>query len=437
MPTIWGRGETLERILAKLSKIRDDNGAIIVIEGSLGSGKTRLLTEIRKELEEFAVFELSSEGSELDRATAFGYLISVFGSASPEFGHDDAGSSFANPHLAREWLCRKVLDAMGGPGGRTKVAVLLDDLHWADGSSIVALHLALSWLTTNPVLLVATWNTSRPDLRDEQLFKETNSRANNFIKTLREKSAEHVVISALSQEDSIGMARELMPFDLPPEAIDLVGRAGGNPQLIVALTQGWLTEGTAGSGRIPDYFHEIVRHHIDSLHPTTSTMLRIAAFIGMDFSLSQLKEKMEVDSVQDEIALIRSIHDAKRAGLLRLEQGRIVFKNPLVWQSLAEGGGLLVPDRGMDSSEPEAEEQHKDSQAAAREHEGTPAALANMSRVQLEIAQLTSQGKTNRQIARQLFISPHTVDTHLRRIFKKLDINSRVELVRIFLTQEQ
>jgi DNA-binding CsgD family transcriptional regulator len=55
--------------------------------------------------------------------------------------------------------------------------------------------------------------------------------------------------------------------------------------------------------------------------------------------------------------------------------------------------------------------------------------------VQLKIAELTSQGKTNRQIARQLFISPHTVDTHLRRIFKKLDINSRVELARIFLTQ--
>ena len=51
------------------------------------------------------------------------------------------------------------------------------------------------------------------------------------------------------------------------------------------------------------------------------------------------------------------------------------------------------------------------------------------------IAHLVNQSMTNRQIAKRVVLSPHTVNYHLRQIFRKLDINSRVELAR--LTQEQ
>jgi DNA-binding CsgD family transcriptional regulator len=50
---------------------------------------------------------------------------------------------------------------------------------------------------------------------------------------------------------------------------------------------------------------------------------------------------------------------------------------------------------------------------------------------ELQVARLAAAGCTNRGIADRLFVSPHTVNTHLRHIFGKLDIRSRVDLTRV------
>jgi DNA-binding CsgD family transcriptional regulator len=47
------------------------------------------------------------------------------------------------------------------------------------------------------------------------------------------------------------------------------------------------------------------------------------------------------------------------------------------------------------------------------------------------VAELVGRGLSNKETGRRLFMSRHTVDSHLRWVFKKLGITSRVELARL------
>jgi ATP/maltotriose-dependent transcriptional regulator MalT len=56
--------------------------------------------------------------------------------------------------------------------------------------------------------------------------------------------------------------------------------------------------------------------------------------------------------------------------------------------------------------------------------------LETLTARELQVAQLVVDRQTNPQIAAQLFLSNKTVETHLRNIFRKMDVTSRVELAR-------
>jgi len=62
-----------------------------------------------------------------------------------------------------------------------------------------------------------------------------------------------------------------------------------------------------------------------------------------------------------------------------------------------------------------------------------PSTVDDLTAQELHVARFVAEGLTNRDVAAQLFLSPRTIDFHLRNVFRKLGISSRAELARLDL----
>ena len=106
------------------------------------------------------------------------------------------------------------------------------------------------------------------------------------------------------------------------------------------------------------------------------------------------------------------------------------------WEEAAAEGGAMGLDRATAYALSREKASKNLSPATSQPSVSPPEHQAGLSAREVEVLKLVAEGLTNAQVARRLFLSPRTVDTHLTSIYHKLGVSSRAAATRFALDHD-
>src|SRR5215475_14174897 len=165
-PPIRGRADELKMIGALVAAVAQGHGGVLVIEGPPGIGKSRLLTEVIALADKAGVRTLFGEAFEYQQTVPFFSLFMATLRADPPVGDAEALRRLGSSADLRYWVVRDLQAAIRAAASRIPLAILLEDIHWADNATLLALRSLAAPRPDAPVLWVLTAHraASRPEI---------------------------------------------------------------------------------------------------------------------------------------------------------------------------------------------------------------------------------------------------------------------------------
>jgi hypothetical protein len=171
---------------------------------------------------------LFGEAFEYQRAVPFFALFMATLGADPPVGDADALRRLGGSADLRYWVVRDLADAIGAAAAQTPLAIVLEDIHWADNSTLMALR---SLATARPDVAVLWVLTARTGAGGPAV-QET-------LSVLQRGDAAVVRVAAMSPGAVADMVCDAVRANADESLLNLAAKAHGNPFLVSELVGVW------------------------------------------------------------------------------------------------------------------------------------------------------------------------------------------------------
>src|SRR6201994_301588 len=323
-PPIRGRAGELKEIGALVTSLVQGHGSVLVIEGPPGIGKSRLLTEVMALANKSGVRILFGEAFEYQQAVPFFALFTATLHADPPVGDTDALRRLGGSEDLRYWVVHDLADAIVAAAAETPLAIVLEDIHWADNATLLALRSLATARPDVPVLWVLTARTGAGG----PAVQET-------VSVLHRADAAVLRVAAMSGRAVAEMVCDVVRANADESLLNLAAKAHGNPFLVSELVGGLGEEGrlTVSGGRAVASGHGLPRRlgagmqqRLDLLSEGAGEVVRVAAVLPDRFTAGLLAAMLD----RQPASLLSAVGEAVRADLLVEDGDQLRFRHDLL-----------------------------------------------------------------------------------------------------------
>ncbi|OHV43491.1 transcriptional regulator [Pseudofrankia sp. BMG5.36] len=306
-----GRGGDLANLLGELGPPSAAPGPIIMIDGEPGVGKTRLVAEVCARAGRPALWGVCPNHEVAPALWPWEQVLRALAAARPDLplppevaallsqrrqdgGYDATGARLRLYEAVTNYL------ASAAP-----LLVVLDDLQWADTSSLrLIVHLGAG--RAPGVGLIGTFRTHERAVLEETLA----GLARTGLRTAR--------LGGLDAAAVRDLARDVARADPGWEAAGaLRSRTGGNPFFVRELLR--FPGGSGQAGALPDHVRDVIHRRVAALPASAAALLETAAVAGAEFDADIVAEVAGFA----QLASLEALDAALAAGLISEHPSRL------------------------------------------------------------------------------------------------------------------
>jgi DNA-binding CsgD family transcriptional regulator len=306
-------------------------GGVLLVDGQSGMGKSRLLAQAVEDAADRGFMVARGTADEAARLAPLAPLTAALGESTQTLlaSREDAVD-------ARLWLVEQLQARLEERGAAGPQLITLDDLHWADPTTLLALRKLIPELASYPLVWILARTTYGGGPGVEQLYE-----------SLERGGATRIRLEALGDQAVAEVVTDVLGAVPEPALLALAAGAAGNPFVLVELLGGLRDEGAVEirdgqarlvSQRLPQRVHEIARNRLGRASPETRHLLQVAAILGRSFDADGLADILG----EPPSRLLPMIEEAEAMGALVSRGDLLTFRNDLLWRAVTETLPLSV-----------------------------------------------------------------------------------------------
>jgi len=329
-PVVRGRDAELATIGVQLARVRSGTGAVVLVEGEPGMGKSRLLAESARIARRL--------GFRVGLGAADPYAVAVelaplmtalFDGPEPLLDRAQL-PDLRSVAAQRYWLLQDLQAMLEEAAAHEPLLVSLDDQQWADSGTSAALRALPGRLAALPVGWIVAY---RPDQGSGQFL--------SAVDYLEHDGAEKIVLGPLDEAAVAQLAADVMDASPSQTLLDLVRGARGSPFLLMEVLSGLRDEELVRfesgevdlvEARLPRRVRFTMRERLRGVSPLAREAATVAASLARRFSFSDLAKMLD----QPPSALLGPVDELIECGMLVENGDRLAFRHDLTRDAVRE-----------------------------------------------------------------------------------------------------